>query len=72
MYSGACAATAYARLQPGRSHIKRVILLGPSHKIGFTGLALSHAEAFRTPLGNIPLDTNAIASLAKLPFVEYL
>ncbi len=72
IYSGACAATAYARLHPGRSHIKRVILLGPSHKIGFTGFALSHAEAFRTPLGNIPLDTNAIASLAKLPFVEYL
>jgi len=49
-----------------------VILLGPSHKVGFSGLALSHAEAFRTPLGDIPLDTTAIAALKDLPFVEYM
>lgn len=71
IYSGEVAASAYARLLPKRQIIKRVILLGPSHRVGFTGLALSHAEAFRTPLGDIPLDTDAIASLSHYPFVEY-
>ena len=72
IYSGAIAASAYARLYSKHNSIKRVILLGPSHKVGFTGLALSHAEAFRTPLGDIPLDTKTIASIINLPFVQYI
>ena len=71
IYSGEIAASAYARLQCRRSSIKRVVILGPSHKVGFTGLALSHAEAFRTPLGDIPLDAKAAASIIHFPFVEY-
>ena len=71
IYSGEIAASAYARLQPRQSSIKHVVLLGPSHKVGFTGLALSHADAFRTPLGDIPLDAEAIASIIHFPFVEY-
>ena len=71
IYSGAIAACAYARLQSRRSSIKRVILLGPSHTVAFTGLALSHAEAFRTPLGDIAIDTEAMAAISDFPFVEY-
>jgi len=71
IYSGEIAASAYARLRAKRSTIKRVVLIGPSHKVGFTGLAVSHADAFKTPLGDIPLDTQAIASLANFPFVNY-
>lgn len=71
IYSGEVAASAYARLRPKHSIIKRVVLLGPSHRIGFTGLALSHAEVFRTPLGDIPLDTDAIVSLSHYSFVDY-
>ena len=71
IYSGEIAASAYARLRPKRSTIKRVVLIGPSHRVGFTGLALSHADAFKTPLGDIPLDTDAISSLASFPFVDY-
>ena len=72
IYSGEIAASAYARLRSRRGTIKRVVLLGPSHKVGFTGLALSHADAFRTPLGDIPLDSEAIATLANFPFVNYM
>jgi AmmeMemoRadiSam system protein B len=71
IYSGEIAASAYTRLQSRQSSIKHVVLLGPSHKVGFTGLALSHADAFRTPLGDIPLDAEAIASIIHFPFVEY-
>lgn len=72
IYSGEIAASAYARLFPHRSVIKRVVLLGPSHRVGFIGLAQSQAAAFRTPLGDIPLDKQTIASLDDFPFVNYM
>mgnify|MGYP000179083814 FL=1 len=72
IYSGACAAQAYARLAAQHATIKRVVLLGPSHHVGFTGLALSSSDAFNTPLGDIPLDKGSIASLLQFPFVQYL
>ncbi len=56
IYSGPVAASAYARLRPGRSSIHRVVLAGPSHRVPLTGMAFSGAEAFRTPLGDIPVE----------------
>ncbi|WP_428357044.1 AmmeMemoRadiSam system protein B [Methyloprofundus sp.] len=72
IYSGEIAASAYARLQSRRNVIKRVVLLGPSHRVRVTGLALSSATAFKTPLGEIPLDTEAISSLDSYDFIHYL
>jgi MEMO1 family protein len=72
IYSGPIAASAYARLQAIAATIKRVILIGPSHRVAFAGLALSHADEFATPLGNIPIDTQTREQLSRLPFVTYL
>lgn len=72
IYSGPIAASAYARLEPVRKIIKRVILLGPSHRVGFYGLALSSAERFKTPLGEVPLDKEAQALITHLPQVQVL
>lgn len=66
-YSGPIAASAYARLAPARNTIRRVVLLGPAHRDWFEGLALPSVEAFRTPLGDIPIDRDAVTSLRKLP-----
>ena len=63
VYSGPVAATAYAGLLPYRDRYQRVILLGPRHRVAIRSLASSGADVFRTPLGDIPLDTEAIASL---------
>jgi hypothetical protein len=63
IYSGAVAATAYARLSVARDLIKRVVLLGPSHRVPFKGLAASHATHFVTPLGKIVVDRQAIEQL---------
>lgn len=71
IYSGATAAKAYARLAPWRSRIRRVILLGPTHRVAVGGLALPKTEAFATPLGNIQLDSEAIARIANLPQVVF-
>ncbi len=54
IYSGAVAAHAYAWLRP--EGISRVVLLGPSHRVPFLGLAASSAEAYESPLGSIPLE----------------
>lgn len=64
IYSGQTAAMAYARLAAGRKTIKRVVLLGPVHRVAVRGLALPGVDAFATPLGDIELDKAAIALLA--------
>lgn len=63
VYSGPVAAAAYARLRPYRGRYRRVVLLGPSHHVAVAGLALSGADVFRTPMGDVPLDKAAIVSL---------
>ena len=63
IYSGPVAASAYALLQPYRDQYRRVILLGPCHTVPVHGLALSSADAFRTPLGDVPLDKSVIVKL---------
>ncbi len=71
-YSGKSAATAYARLKKAADTINRVVLVGPCHRVGFRGLALSRAKTFATPLGNIPVDLEAVELLLKLPTVQIL
>lgn len=70
-YSGPVAASAYRRIEPARSTIRQVVLLGPSHRVPLRGLALSHAETWTTPLGPIPVDAGATAALAGLPRVGF-
>jgi len=70
IYSGAIAATAYATLNPIASRIRRVVLLGPTHRVAVYGLALPGADAFDTPLGRVMLDTAAARAIAHLPQVS--
>lgn len=70
VYSGPVAAQAYARLANASRPIGRVVLLGPSHRVGFSGIATCSAQAYRTPLGAVPLDHDAIASIGGLAGVH--
>jgi MEMO1 family protein len=72
IYSGSIAASAYARLVKAKDQITRVIIIGPSHRVGFRGLAISRANFFTTPLGDIPVDQTALETIAQFPFVEYV
>jgi MEMO1 family protein len=69
-YSGLTAGAAYARLAPVADAIRRVVVVGPAHRVPVTGLALPAAEAFATPLGTLNLDTAAAAALQALPQVS--
>ena len=71
IYSGSTAAMAYAALAPWHATIRRVILLGPTHRVAVNGLAVPKSGAFATPLGSIPLDAAALARLAELPQVVF-
>ncbi|MEW8507042.1 MAG: AmmeMemoRadiSam system protein B [Candidatus Thiodiazotropha sp.] len=72
IYSGPVAASAYAQLAEVAGRIRRVVLLGPSHRVPFIGLASSEADYFRTPLGDIPIDRQAFVALERLPQVVRL
>jgi len=72
VYSGPIAATAYARLRQAKDQVTRVVIIGPSHRVPFRGLAVSGAETFSTPLGHIPVDEEAVQLLTQLPFVQYM
>jgi AmmeMemoRadiSam system protein B len=71
-YSGPVAASGYALLEPVRHRIARVVLLGPSHRMRFYGLATTSAEAFATPLGAIPIDQAAVKQALEWPQVQVL
>ncbi|MFK5913052.1 MAG: AmmeMemoRadiSam system protein B [Woeseiaceae bacterium] len=66
IYSAPIAASAYKQIIPLKDKINRVILLGPSHRVGFRGLAVPESDIFNTPLGNIPIDKKGIKLLAGL------
>jgi len=70
IYSGEIAATAYATLLPIAARIRRVVLLGPTHRVAVRGLALPGVDAFDTPLGRVMLDAEAARSIAHLPQVS--
>lgn len=68
-YSGPTAAQVYARLQPLRGRIRRVVLLGPTHRVAVQGLAVPAATVFATPLGAVAVDARSVAALRALPQV---
>ena len=70
VYSGAVAASAYARITPACGVIERVVLLGPAHRVRVPGLAAPQADAFATPLGDVRLDRAALDGILDLPQVN--
>jgi len=69
IYSGPVAAHAYRELERARGKLRRVVLLGPVHRVPVRGLALPGVDEFETPLGRIPVDDDAVRALAGLPQV---
>ncbi len=72
VYSAPIAASVYARLRSGRETVRRVIIIGPAHRVAVEGLALPQSTAFATPLGEVPVDAAAADSIAGLECVELM
>jgi len=74
-YSGLCAASAYNSLLDHKvinsidkrknKHINRVVILAPSHSVFFHGVALPYFTHYKTPLGMLEVDQDAVALLDK-------
>lgn len=69
VYSGPIAGAGYRLLRPYRDAIKRVVMIGPAHRVALGGVAAPSVDTFSTPLGEIPLDRALIDELLKLPGV---
>lgn len=57
VYSGSTAARGYSLVEG--SGVQRVVLLGPTHRVPVSGLALPSVEAFATPLGRVRVEQDA-------------
>lgn len=63
MYSGQVAAYSYAGL---RGHkFDTVLVIGPSHRVPFSGAATFDCAGFSTPLGDVPMDRELAKALMK-------
>jgi pyruvate formate lyase activating enzyme len=69
-YSAPIAAAGYRTIVPLRGRIRRVVLLGPPHRMPVEGIAVPGYDAFATPLGEVRVDRAAIGQILDLPFVN--
>jgi AmmeMemoRadiSam system protein B len=65
-YSGPTAAFAYRLLERRRDRIRRVVLLGPAHRVYLQGMAVPSVDAFSTPLGDVPIDKDGVKKALEL------
>lgn len=70
VYSGATAACAYKCLLHDPDQVKRVLLIGPAHRVYVDGMAIPSVDRFTTPLGEVTLDREALDRIARLPGVR--
>jgi AmmeMemoRadiSam system protein B/AmmeMemoRadiSam system protein A len=69
VYSGSIAAHGYATLRPAAGAVRRVVLIGPAHRVAVRGVAIPSVDRFETPLGTVELDRAALDALAAAPDV---
>ncbi len=62
-YSATAAAKAYASLRNFSDKIRNVILVGPSHRVAFDGIAAPSVDYFKTPLGSIALNREIVQEM---------
>ena len=72
MFSGSLAALGFATVRALKDTIKRILIIGPAHRMAFQGIALAKADGFATPLGNLRCDLGALQSALALPQVQIL
>ena len=69
VYSGGVAATAFGAWARRPEPPRRIVIIGPAHRVAFSGIAVHPASKWRTPLGEIPVAGITHAELAQPPGV---
>ena len=70
IYSGPVAGSAFRCFEFEADSIRRIVLLGPAHRLPVQGLALPGQEAFETPLGSVAVDLELVERLQDLPQIS--
>jgi AmmeMemoRadiSam system protein B len=70
MFSGPIGAYAYRAVAHGSYDV--AVLVGPSHFVGFDGVALYSEGAFESPLGPAIIDREGAAAMASAPVVQIM
>jgi AmmeMemoRadiSam system protein B/AmmeMemoRadiSam system protein A len=68
-FSGHVASSIYKLISQSKK--KNIIILAPSHHIPLKGIALLSSNAYKTPLGIIPIQKTIYNKIAALPFCTY-
>src|SRR5258708_26978913 len=69
VYSGSVAATAFGPWARRAEPPRRIVIVGPAHRVAFSGVAIHPASKWRTPLGELRVSPAAHADLAQAPSV---
>ncbi|MGZ5209165.1 MAG: AmmeMemoRadiSam system protein B, partial [Sulfuricurvum sp.] len=69
IYSGYTANIAYRVLS--NTQPKTVVVIGPSHRVGFEGVSIADTEDYQTPLGNLAIDTALVRDLKEHLGIPY-
>ena len=70
IYSGSTAAYAFRCLLTDPDQVKRVLLIGPAHRVYVEGMAIPSVDYFATPLGEVALDRIGLEQISGLPGVQ--
>ena len=68
IYSGKTAAWGYKHLRG--SSFRRVVILGPSHYVAFTGLSIPRVDFYETPFGRVRVDQKVCETLLDKPLFQ--
>ncbi|MCE0495514.1 AmmeMemoRadiSam system protein B [Vibrio salinus] len=71
IYSGQTAARAYALVRQQKDKIKKVLLVGPSHRVYFKGCAVPACDQFCSPLGNLDIAQDTLKLLKENTLVTF-
>ncbi|MDD2368926.1 MAG: AmmeMemoRadiSam system protein B [Sulfuricurvum sp.] len=61
IYSGFTANIAFRILK--NTHPKTIVVIGPSHRVGFDGASIADIESYQTPLGSLTINRNLTKDL---------
>jgi hypothetical protein len=72
MFSARTAVKTLLRAADG--NYSRMLVIAPSHRVPFRGVALAGFSTFRTPLGNVPVDMDSVQTIAGTgnDYIEYM
>ena len=61
-------------LRTVEGHYSKILIIAPSHRVPFRGIALSEYDSYRTPLGDIPVDMASVANIEGTgnDYIEYM